>query len=307
MSSLSFALLAVENNDFQVEQVTAARLAADRLGVHLQVIHIEHDAIQQSEQILRLLHSAAPARPDAILFEPVGTPLVQAARVAASSGVGWAVLNRESVDYISSLRQNHRIAMFSISASHAEVGRIQGAQIARLLPKGGCVLYIQGPSDNEASTRRAAGMQAAKPANVELRTLKGLWTKQSAHKTVSSWLKLSIAQQLPLGAVVAQNDAMALGAREAFQEYSTKVTGDRWRNLPFIGCDGLPGSGQAAVKSGLLAATVVTPPNAGRAVEVLASALRTGEQPPPCILIEPTSFPALSSLRPITLPVSSPA
>jgi len=296
--------LAVENNDFQAEQVKVARSAADRLGVHLEIIHIEHDAIQQSEQILKLLHSPPPARPDAILFEPVGTPLVQAAKVAASMGVGWAILNRESVDYIPSLRQEHHNAVFSVSASHAEVGQIQGAQIARLLPQGGCVLYIQGPSDNEASTRRAAGMQAAKPANVELRTLKGLWTKQSAHKSVGSWLKLSIAQELPLGAVVAQNDAMALGAREAFQE-STKVAGDRWRKLPFIGCDGLPGSGQAAVISGLLAATVVTPPNAGRAVEALASALRTGEQPPPCILIEPTSFPALSLLRPIALPASS--
>jgi len=302
MKSLRFALLAVENNDFQAEQVRAARSAADRLGVHLQVIHIEHDAVRQSDEILKLLQSDSPVRPDGILFEPVGTPLAQAARVAASSGVGWVVLNRESVDYISSLRQDPRIAIFSISANHAEVGRVQGEQIARLLPKGGCVLYIQGPSDNEASARRAVGMQAAKPANVELRVLKGLWTKESAHKAVSSWLKLSIAQQLPLGAVAAQNDAMALGAREAFQEYSTQVIADRWRKLPFIGCDGLPDSGQAAVRTGLLAATVVIPPNAGRAVEVLASALQTGAQPPQCILTEPTSFPALSSLKPIAMP-----
>jgi len=302
MNSLRFALLAVENNDFQAEQVRAARSAADRLGVQLQIIHIEHDAVRQSEEILKLLQSESSVRPDGILFEPVGTPLAQAARVAASSGVGWVVLNRESVDYISSLRQDHHTAMFSVSANHGQVGRVQGEQIARLLPNGGCVLYIQGPSDNEASARRAAGMQAAKPANVEVRTLKGLWTKQSGYKAVSSWLKLAIAQQLPLGAVAAQNDAMALGAREAFQERSTQVTGERWRNLPFLGCDGLPSSGQAAVRSGLLAATVVIPPNAGRAVEALASALQTGEQPPQCILTEATSFPALSSLKPLAVP-----
>ena len=300
MKKLSFALLAVENNDFQAEQVTAARSAADRLGIHLQVIHIEHDAVQQGEQVLKLLQSATLVRPDGILFEPVGTPLAQAARVAGAAGVGWVVLNREFVDYLPGLRRQHRTPMFSISASHTEVGRIQGEQIAHLLPQGGCVLYIQGPSDNEASARRAAGMQVAKPANVEVRALKGLWTEQSAHQAVSSWLKLTIAQELALGVVAAQNDAMALGARKAFQELATAATRERWLSLPFIGCDGLPGTGQAAVRNGLLTATVVIPPNAGRAVEVLASALQSGEQPPECIHTEPSSFPALSALKPLT-------
>jgi len=293
MKELSFALFSVENNDFQGEQVKDARTAADRLGIQLQIIHTEHDAIRQSELILNLLQSTS-ARPDGILFEPVGTPLAQAARLAAISSVGWVVLNRESVDYIPSLRQQYRAPMFSISASHFEVGRIQGEQIAQLLPNGGCILYIQGPSDNEASSRRFAGMQAAKPGSVEVRSLKGVWTEQSAYKAVSSWLTLSIARELALGAVAAQNDAMALGARKAFQE----TTDERWRTLPFLGCDGLAATGRSAVASGLLAATVVIPSNAGRAVEALASALQKGEQPPESIRTEPTSFPALASLRP---------
>ncbi|HYU47307.1 MAG TPA: substrate-binding domain-containing protein [Terriglobales bacterium] len=299
MKKLSFALLAVENNDYQAEQVVSARATSDRLGVHLQVIHTEHDAIAQSERVLKLLQSAPGVRPDGILFEPVGTPLAQAARIAALSGVGWVVLNREIVDYLPGLRQQHRTPLFSVTVNHTEVGRIQGEQVGCLLPKGGCVLHIQGPADNDAAKRRTVGMQAAKPANVEVRALKGLWTEQSAYQSVGSWMRLSIAKELALGVVAAQNDAMALGARKAFQEATTGATRDRWRRLAFIGCDGLPGSGQAAVRRGLLAATVVIPANAGRAIEVLASALQTGQQPAECIQTEPISYPALASLKPI--------
>jgi len=299
MKKFSFALLVVENNDYQAEQVIAAQASANRLGVQLQVIHTEHDAVQQGQQVLKLLQGAPRAQPDGILFEPVGTPLAQAARMAAASGVGWVVLNRELVEYLPDLRKQHQTPMFTVTTSHTDVGRIQGEQIARLLPNGGSILYVQGPSDNDAAARRTAGMQATKPANVEVRTLKGLWTEQSAHQAVSSWLNLSIAKELILGAVAAQNDAMALGARRAFQEHASGANRDRWLNLPFLGCDGLPNTGQSAVRRGLLAATIVIPPNAGQAVEALASALQTGKQPPECIYREASSYPALASLRPV--------
>jgi ribose transport system substrate-binding protein len=298
MKKFRFTLLVVENNDYQAQQVLSAQAAANRLGIQLQVLHTEHDAIVQGQEVLKLLQSDAAGRPNGILFEPVGTPLAQAAKVAASSGVGWVVLNREFVDYLPTLRQEHNTPMFSITTSHTDVGRIQAEQIAQLLPKGGTVLYVQGPSDNDAAKRRTAGMQAAKPANVEVRALRGLWTEESAYHSVSQWLGLSIAKEMPLGAVAAQNDAMALGARKAFEDLAAGAARERLLHLPFIGCDGLPNTGQAAVKRGLLAATIVIPANAGHAIEVLASALQAGEQPPACIQTEASSYPPLTSLKP---------
>jgi hypothetical protein len=79
MKKLSLALLVVENNDYQAEQVIAAEAAAHRLGVQIQILHTEHDAILQAQQVLKLLQSPAGVRPQGILFEPVGTPLAQAA------------------------------------------------------------------------------------------------------------------------------------------------------------------------------------------------------------------------------------
>jgi ribose transport system substrate-binding protein len=171
----------------------------------------------QSQEVLKLLHSPAEIRPDAILFEPVGTALAQAAKIAVSKGVGWVVLNRQ-VDYLSELRRESSTPLFCVSTNHDEVGRIQGEQIVKLLPRRGGVLYIHGPSDHKASLRRAAAMEVAKSANVEMRVLKGLWTEESAFNAVRSWLKLNVVKDVAFGVVAAQNDVMALGARRAFQK-----------------------------------------------------------------------------------------
>ncbi len=297
MKKLKIALLVVENNDYQAEQVIAGTQVARKLDIDLEVIHTEHDAIEQSGHVLKLLYRPPDTRPDGIVFEPVGTPLVQAAKIAASSGVAWVVLNRE-VDYVRELRRQHSAPIFCVSTSHTNVGRIQGQQIARFLPNGGAVLYIQGPSDNNAAVRRTAGVQQAKPGNVELRILRGLWTEQSAYQAVNSWLMLKVAKDVAFGAVAAQNDAMALGARRAFEELATGAHRDRWLKLPFLGCDGRPSGGQAAVHNGRLAATVVIPPNAGQAIQAIVTAIRKKQQPQESIFIDVESFPPLSSLNP---------
>jgi ribose transport system substrate-binding protein len=296
MEKLKFVLLAVDNNDYQVEQVSAAQTAGARLGVELQIVHTEHDSIQQSQVVLDLVQSPTDRRPNAIFFEPVGTALAQPARAAAAAKVGWVILNRENVDYVRELRDRYSTPMFCVTTSHREVGEIQGEQIGRLLPKGGAVLYIEGPGDNNAAVRRTEGMLARKPTNVEVRTLRGRWTELSAYTAVSSWLKLSTSKELPIGVVAAQNDAMALGARKAFHELPNGPDRDRWLHVPFIGCDGLAMGGQKAVRDGALTATVVIPPNAGNAVEAMATAIRGGKQPDANIYTQPSSFPALHSL-----------
>lgn len=293
---LSLVLLAVENNDYQAAQVASAQKAAGILGVDLQILHIQHDAVAQSQLVLQLLQRPPEKRASGILFEPVGTPLAQAAKIAAASGVAWVVLNR-ALDYAAELRRQYPTPLFSVSTSHVEVGKIQGQQIARLLSGGGTVLYIQGPADNTASAQRAAGMESTKPVNAEVRSLRGLWTEQSAYQATTSWLKLGLAKKHVIEVVAGQNDAMALGARKALQENTSGGEGNRWMSIPYLGCDGLPGTGQKAVKDGFLTATVVIPPNAGKAIEAVVSAIRTGKQPAECIYTSPTSYPPLESLR----------
>ena len=91
---------------------------------------------------------------------------------------------------------------------------------------------------------------------------------------------------------------MAVGARKAFQELPSEVERERWLNLPFLGCDGLPNTGQAWVRSGLLTATIYIPPNTGQAIEMLAEAIQNGKTPPERAITTAVSVPTLDVLRP---------
>src|SRR5436305_4008238 len=118
------------------QAVEAAKMAA-KLGVEIQIMYAENDAIVQSQQLLKIIQSNAASHPDGIIFEPVGgTALPQVARAAAAAGIGWVVLNRE-VDYLTDLRRDFKLPVFGISSDHEEIGRIQWRQIAAMLPKGG--------------------------------------------------------------------------------------------------------------------------------------------------------------------------
>lgn len=89
---------------------------------------------------------------------------------------------------------------------------------------------------------------------------------------------------------------MAMGARDAFKELTNEDERERWLKLPFTGCDGLPKTGQAWVRSGLLTATVFVPPNAGQAIEMLVDAIQNRKKPPERVMTAPVSIPALDVL-----------
>jgi len=284
------------DNDYQLEQATAAEDAGKRVGVDVQIIHADNDSITQSQQLLKIIQSRSAPHPDGIIFEPVGgTALPQVARAAGAAGIAWVVLNREA-EYISELRQAFRIPAFGVTSDHEQIGRIQGRQFAALLPQGGSVLYIQGPSESLAAKQRTAGMYETKPIDVQVKVMRAQWTEDSAYRIVSSWLRLSTSQQASVDLIAAQDDSMAMGARKAFHEQHDSFAREKWLSLPYLGCDGLPNSGQAWVRKGLLTATVYVPPNAGRAVEMLAQAIQGGLLPPPETKTTPVSFPSMEEL-----------
>ena len=288
--------LPTNDNDCQIEQANSVTDLSRRLSVNVEIIQADNDAITQSQQLLKAIQSSSSARPDAIIFEPAGgTGMPQVAAAAAAAGIGWVVLNRE-VDYVGELRKNGKAPVFAVTSNHEEIGRIQGRQFAALLPQGGCVLYIQGPSGSTAAQQRTSGMYETKPTNVQVRMLKGKWTESSSYQAVCAWLGLCTSREMRIDLVAGQDDSMALGARKAFQEQPSLTARERWLQLPYTGCDGLPQTGQAWVRSGLLAATVVIPPNAAMALDLLAHALTTGAQPPELTFTVPESFPSLETL-----------
>src|SRR5579871_2354789 len=109
MKRLNFLVSLTNNdNDYQQEQAAAAEKTARRLGVDVQILHANNDALAQSQQLLHYIQDSTVAKPDAILFEPAGgTAFPQVARAAAATGIGWVVLNHEA-DYVLELRRLYK-------------------------------------------------------------------------------------------------------------------------------------------------------------------------------------------------------
>jgi len=299
-AKLTFVVsLITQESDYQREQAYSADQAARRLNVNVEICYAGDDAIKQSEQLLAVVQNRSSGV-KAVILEPAGqTAFPQVARAAAAAGLGWVVMNR-SDSSIAELRSRYRSPIFTATEDHEETGRILGRQIAVLLPRGGTVLCLQGPSGNPVTERRMAGMNETKPKNIELKFLRSAyWTEEAGFKAVASWLRLSTSHSIDIAGVIGQSDLIALGAHRAFRELTLGDKRDRWLALPFLGVNGLE-AGQDAVRSGVLAATVVIPPSSGAAVETLVRAYREGVRPKECILVTPRSFPDLATLVPRT-------
>lgn len=285
-----------EENTYQRHNAATAQAVAQRLGVDAEILFAGNDAITQSSQLLSAIQCSAEMRPDGILCAPAGTSLQRVAAHAAEAGIGWALINREG-NYLDELRQGHASPMFSVTVDQAEVGRLQGQQIGALLPEGGLVLCILGPANSPVGAERLRGMQATKPASVQVRTLVGNWAEESGYNAVSRWLQLKTSHQTPISLVAAQCDEMAMGARRAFEE-TAGAERERWTSLPYVGVDGCPGAGMEWVRTGRLTASVVIPATAGVALEMMIKAIQTRTQPPERTIVAPDSYPAVAKLTP---------
>jgi ABC-type sugar transport system substrate-binding protein len=287
--------LITDDNEYQLEQAASAQAAALQLGAKVEIVYAGNDAVQQTQQVLQFIQEPRK-RPDAILVEPVGTGMAQIACAAVGAGIAWGIINT-SVDYIQELRQHALVPVFSVQSDHEAIGKLQGQQMGALLGDQGAALYIEGPSVRDVAKVRSRGMLATKPRGIEVKTFKGDWTQNSGYGAIKSWLSLSTSRQMHIKLIAAQNDDMAIGARRAFEELLNLEERDTWLRLPFIGCDGVPRSGQEWVRQKRLAATVVSPPLLGEAMQLLATALKSGAQPAENTLLAPSSFPAVKDLQ----------
>ena len=297
MKKLRFLVsLITKDNDYQLQQAASAETATRELGIDLEIVYADGDTITQSTQVLKAIQAQPTLRPDGIIVEPAGgTGLPQVAKAAVEAGIAWGLVNHDA-GYVAELRRGSKLPIFIVTSDHTEIGRIQARQLAALVPEGGAVLYIIGPTESATVKDRKAGFEAICPKNLRVTLLRGKWTEESGHRSLATWLKLGGSSKLSIVAVAAQNDAMAMGARKALKEISDPQEREKWLSLPFTGTDGLLMTGQAWVRAGSLTATVITPPMAGQAVQLMANALRTGASVPERIVTTLESFPPIAKL-----------
>jgi ABC-type sugar transport system substrate-binding protein len=280
--------LLTKDQEFQVLQAADAERAAARAGFDLEIIYARNNAPLQVEQLYRFIHAPAATRPVAIVVQAVsGDGLARVAHDAVAAGIGWVLLNRDP-DYIDALRAMHaKLPISVVTIDQLAVGRIQGKQFRSLLPKGGDVLYVRGPSDSSAAIQRLQGMQETiAGANITVQTVSAEWTEVSGERAVQSWLRLSSSQAQKIDVVGAQNDAMAIGARKAIV-----ASRPEWERIPFTGCDGLVDGGQRLVNERKLAGTIVLQPATGPAIDLVAAHLQNTKPAPRRIVLPARSYP----------------
>ena len=287
-NSVVLSLLSADQ-EYQVLQASEAEIVAKRRGIELETIFAKNNAILQREHLYRHIGGFHKPRPAAVLLHPLaGDGWPKVAVDATKAGVGWILLNRD-FQYIDELRVAHpTLPIGVVTIDQLAIGRIQGQQLLRLLPTGGSVLYLQGPPDNTAAQQRLQAMkQVIETTAVELIVLNADWTETGAEKAIATWLRLSRSRDVSIRAVVAQNDAMAMGARKAIAE-----TMPQWLGCPFLGCDGTSSGGQRFVRERSLTATIIIKPTAGVAVDIVANQITSGARVPARTALEPTPYPA---------------
>lgn len=283
------------DNEYQRLQAADAQATAARLGLAIELLNADNNAVLQIQQLFKVIHAAD--RPRAVVVEPVAIEgMERVARKAASLGIATAILNC-TVGYLERLRAEFpAIPSFAVGSDQTEIGRLQGRQIQALLPRGGSILYIQGPPNTPVATERLAGTQRSLEGfEIRMVVIDAGWSEESAEKAVRSWLRLKTSEGVRIDLVAGQDDSIARGARRAFE--SSADTAGLSSDVPFLGIDGVPSVGQKLVANGQLAATIVMPSNTGPALEALARWLRSGTLPPVSVPVPVTSFPSEAELR----------
>jgi ABC-type sugar transport system substrate-binding protein len=295
MKKLRIVVSLPNDNAYQHEQGVVAKSTGEHLGLDLQVIQANDDSITQSQQLLEIIQSRPEHRPSAFLVEPVtATGLRRVAEAAVAEGIAWVISNSD-VDYVKQLRKSTRVPVFIVTQGQYEIGRLQGQQLAALLPQGGSVLCIEGPSMSSVAVQRHEGMESVKPRNVQLATLRSRWSEESAYQSAGAWLRLATSRAEKFDLVAGQTHELALGARKAFQNIDNPEQQKRWLEVPFIGI-GISSHVKPLVDGHVLAAAVVTSVTMELALTLLARAIESQAQPPERSIVAVSSYPELEKL-----------
>ena len=131
---LAVSLTSAEQ-EYQALQGDDAREAGRRLGIEVEVLFAEDNAVRQIQQLFAFVHAAESERPAALLVHTrVPDGLERVARNAAKAGVGWVLLNR-TAPYLDGLRGEHpALAIAAVSTDHVEIGRIHARQLRHRRP-----------------------------------------------------------------------------------------------------------------------------------------------------------------------------
>ena len=225
--------LLTARQEFQRQQEQDARAAAGRSGLRVEVVFAENDPATQIQQLEAFIRLPPEPRPVAFVIETVaavGFEKIARGRAHRPDRLGGGLLPRalprdpaQGVPGRARHLRHHRRAWRSAAS--------RGGSFLALLPAGGNVLYVEGPSMSAATIfRRRMAEQELKGSAVSIvHVVSGDWTAAGAEWAVSSWLGLDESREARFDLVGGQNDEMALGARAALAAPASRLVGPHHR------------------------------------------------------------------------------
>lgn len=241
-------------NEFTVRLANAAQAKAKELGVELKVYDGNYDPSTQISQVETMISDGCKG----IILNPQDAE-------ACSPCVDKAVAAGIPIVGVNTRVDNDKLTSY-VGSKDVKAGGMEMQKVADLLKGEGKIVIIEGPMGQSAQIERRKGIQNILKKNPGIEVLAektANWSRSEAMTVMETWLQAFDH----IDAIVAENDEMALGAREA-----VKAAG---KNVPAIGVDGITDA-LNAVESGDLIASIFQDGAAqgSKSVEVLVNAIK---------------------------------
>jgi ABC-type sugar transport system substrate-binding protein len=280
---------------FQLLQEEEARAEATTAGVLAEIVFapgFDHLRVIRK----RLTDPAAP-RLDAVIVEPASVAATGLILKELKGKAGLVLLNAWTPEVEGYAKEwGAGLPFGTVSTDHARIGRIQGQQVAALLPRGGQVLCVTGPQRSSAALERLQGMKAGLRSEIAVYdTESGQWTQSDAIVAFDSWYSLYKTRTFSIDVIAAQSDELAIGVRNACRAVASIAHREMLLKARLLGVDGCPDFGRRLVDTGELHATVVAPANTGEAIRLLRKFWESARPLPLRAVTEPRPYPAESA------------
>ncbi|WP_248801185.1 sugar ABC transporter substrate-binding protein [Pseudomonas sp. MWU13-2105] len=229
--------------------------AAKKENVQIQFEDAQGDVVRQLNQVQDFLNQKV----DAVIVLPVDT--------AATANVTRAAVEAKTPLVYVNRHPDERVlpkGVVTVASNDIEAGQLQMRYLAKKLGGKGTLAIIMGDLAQNSTHDRTEGVkQVLKDYPgikiVEQQTAE--WQRNKGMDLTSNWLLAGTS----FDAIVANNDEMAIGAAMALQQ-AGKAKGE----IAIVGIDGLP-DGLAAIKRGMLVASVFQDPKAQASVALQAA------------------------------------
>jgi len=191
-------------SDFMANVVKGVETAASDNGAKITIQDAEFDTAKQLQQVENFINAGV----DAIVIKPVDSDACKPIKEAcAEANIPFVVVNSES---------NAGCDVY-VGSDNAYAGQMQGDFVVENLSDGGKVGILMGELMVQATTDRTEGAKEAMAVNDKIEVVSEQdagWMRDAAMKKMENWLNAG----MDFGAVIANNDEMAIGAAKILKE-----------------------------------------------------------------------------------------